>query len=66
MGLVKHCSVGGVFVIAELRSSGYKNARLFYIQEHLILRGVTYLWEDKVVLRISFLVSVTDLLLINC
>tara|TARA_R110000868_G_scaffold410649_1_gene699376 strand:+ start:8100 stop:8717 length:618 start_codon:yes stop_codon:yes gene_type:complete len=39
-------SVGGAFVIAEMRSSGYKNARLVYTPEHLILRGVADLWED--------------------
>lgn len=37
-------AVGGAFVIAELRSSGYKNARLLYLPEHLILRDVKDLW----------------------
>lgn len=41
-------AVGGAFVIAELRASGYKNARLMYTPEHLILRGVGDLWEDGV------------------
>lgn len=40
-------SVGGAFVIAELRGSGYKNSRLMYTPEHLILRGVADLWADK-------------------
>jgi len=39
-------AVGGAFVIAEMRSSGYKNARLVYTPEHLILRGVSDLWEE--------------------
>ncbi|MCY0964139.1 NADPH-dependent FMN reductase [Parathalassolituus penaei] len=40
-------SVGGAFVIAELRGSGYKNSRLLYTPEHLILRNVTDLWSGK-------------------
>ncbi|MGB1092936.1 MAG: NADPH-dependent FMN reductase [Oceanobacter sp.] len=39
-------SVGGAFVIAEMRSSGYKNSRLVFTPEHLILRGVGDLWQD--------------------
>ncbi|CAM3748741.1 NADPH-dependent FMN reductase [Parendozoicomonas haliclonae] len=35
---------GGAFVIDEMRSSGYKNARLLYLPEHLILRDVEQLW----------------------
>ena len=31
---------GGAFVIAELRGSSYKNCRLCYLPEHLIIRGV--------------------------
>lgn len=40
-------SVGGAFVIAELRGSGYKNSRMLYTPEHLILRGVSDLWSGK-------------------
>ena len=40
-------SVGGAMVIAELRSSGYKNSRLLWTPEHLILRGVGDLWQGK-------------------
>lgn len=40
-------SVGGAMVIAELRSSGYKNSRLLWIPEHLILRNVSDLWQGK-------------------
>lgn len=32
--------VGGTYVIAELRMSSYKNTRLNYIPEHLIIRDV--------------------------
>ncbi|SDT98618.1 NADPH-dependent FMN reductase [Halopseudomonas salegens] len=32
--------VGGAYPISELRSSSYKNCRLCYIPEHLIVRGV--------------------------
>lgn len=39
-------SVGGAFVIAELRASGYKNSRLLWLPEHLILRDVNDLWSD--------------------
>lgn len=39
--------VGGAFVVAELRSSGYKNSRLLYLPEHLILRDVTHLWVGE-------------------
>lgn len=31
---------GGAFVISELRSGSYKNSRLCYLPEHLIIRGV--------------------------
>ena len=40
-------SVGGAFVIAELRSSGYKNSRLLWLPEHLILRSASDLWKDQ-------------------
>lgn len=33
-------SNGGAFPIFELRSSGYKNSKLCFICEHLILRGI--------------------------
>ena len=37
-------SVGGAFVVAELRSSSYKNSRLLWLPEHLILRNAGDLW----------------------
>lgn len=40
-------SVGGAMVVAELRGSGYKNSRLLWTPEHLILRGVGDLWQGK-------------------
>ncbi|TVR47468.1 MAG: NADPH-dependent oxidoreductase [Puniceicoccaceae bacterium] len=49
VGLVGHkpalavavsAGVGGAYVIAELRMSGYKNNRLCWLPEHLIIRGV--------------------------
>jgi hypothetical protein len=33
-------SVGGSYPISELRASGYKNCRLCYLPEHLIIRSV--------------------------
>tara|TARA_R110000796_G_C14559702_1_gene434694 strand:- start:1531 stop:1980 length:450 start_codon:yes stop_codon:yes gene_type:complete len=33
-------SVGGAFPVSELRASSYKNCRLCYIPEHLIVRNV--------------------------
>jgi NAD(P)H-dependent FMN reductase len=38
--------VGGAMVISEMRSSSYKNSRLLYIPEHLILRDVERLWVN--------------------
>ena len=32
--------VGGAYPISELRMSGYKNSKLCYIPEHLVIRGV--------------------------
>ncbi len=40
-------SVGGAFVVAELRSSSYKNSRLLWLPEHLILRDATNLWQGN-------------------
>jgi len=40
-------SVGGAFVVAELRGSGYKNSRLLWLPEHLILRSASELWQGK-------------------
>lgn len=40
-------SVGGAFAIAELRGSGYKNSRLLYLPEHLILRDANDLWMGQ-------------------
>ncbi|BFM16693.1 NAD(P)H-dependent oxidoreductase [Maricurvus nonylphenolicus] len=37
---------GGAFVVTELRSSSYKNSRLLYLPEHVILRDVEALWVD--------------------
>ncbi len=33
-------SIGGTYPIAELRSSSYKNSRICYLPEHLIVRNV--------------------------
>jgi multimeric flavodoxin WrbA len=33
-------AVGGAYPISELRASGYKNCRLCYLPEHLIIRSV--------------------------
>ena len=38
--------IGGGSPIAELRSSSYKNCRLNYIPEHLIIRSVTKVLND--------------------
>lgn len=38
---------GGAFVISELRSSSYKNCRINYIPEHVILRQANDFIEDK-------------------
>ena len=40
-------SVGGAFVVAELRGSGYKKSRLLWLPEHLILRDASELWQGK-------------------
>ena len=32
--------IGGAYPISELRASGYKNCRLCYLPEHLIIRQV--------------------------
>lgn len=40
-------SAGGAFVIAELRASGYKNSRLLFLPEHLILRDANELWAGE-------------------
>ena len=40
-------SAGGAFVIAELRHSGYKNSRLLYLPEHLLLRDANDLWVGQ-------------------
>ena len=36
---------GGAFVIAELRGSSYKNSRICYLPEHLIIRDVSNVLE---------------------
>lgn len=38
---------GGAYPIAELRMSSYKNNRLCYIPEHLIIRDVEKVFNDK-------------------
>lgn len=38
---------GGAFVVSEIRSSGYKNSRLLYLPEHLLLRDVSNLWMGQ-------------------
>lgn len=40
-------SVGGAFAIADIRNSGYKNSRLLYLPEHLILRDANDLWVGQ-------------------
>lgn len=40
-------SVGGAFVVAEMRSSSYKNSRLLWLPEHLILRDASNLWKGQ-------------------
>jgi len=39
-------SVGGAYPIAELRMSSYKNNRICYIPEHIIIRQVTSVLND--------------------
>lgn len=39
-------SIGGTYPIAELRSSGYKNNRMVYIPDHLIVRNVEKVMND--------------------
>ena len=38
---------GGAMVIHEMRSSSYKNSRVLYLPEHLILRDVESLWQSE-------------------
>ena len=38
---------GGSYPVAELRMSSYKNNRLCYIPEHLIIRDVESVFNDK-------------------
>lgn len=38
---------GGAYPVAELRSSSYKNTRLCYIPEHLIVRRVEQVFNDS-------------------
>lgn len=40
-------SVGGAFVVAEMRASSYKNSRLLWLPEHLILRDTASLWKGE-------------------
>jgi multimeric flavodoxin WrbA len=40
--------VGGAMVVAELRSSSYKNSRIAYIPEHLIIRDVANIWREDI------------------
>ena len=40
-------SSGGAFVVSEMRASGYKNSRMLYLPEHLILRNVGKLWTEQ-------------------
>ena len=39
-------AVGGAFAISDMRASCYKNNRLLFLPEHIILRNVTDLWSD--------------------
>lgn len=47
-GLIVSVSTGegGTYPVAELRMSSDKNTHLWYIQEHLIVRGVRDLFND--------------------
>ena len=38
---------GGAYPVAELRMSSYKNNRLCYIPEHLILRNIEKILNEK-------------------
>ena len=38
---------GGAFVISELRGSSYKNSRICYLPEHLIIRDVVSVLEGE-------------------
>jgi NAD(P)H-dependent FMN reductase len=40
--------IGGAYPISELRASSYKNCRLCYLPEHLIVRHVEQLLNDEV------------------
>jgi len=53
-------SSGGAFVISELRSSGYKNSRLLYLPEHLILRNAASLWTEEDSLTDAYLTGRTQ------
>lgn len=37
--------MGGAYPVSELRSSSYKNTKLCYIPDHLILRNIEYLFK---------------------
>ncbi|MBV4495337.1 NAD(P)H-dependent oxidoreductase [Pseudomonas sp. SWRI12] len=39
--------LGGAYPIAELRASSYKNCRLLYLPEHLIIRNVESMFNDQ-------------------
>lgn len=39
--------VGGAYVVNELRTSSYKNSRLCYLPEHLIIRGVSKVFNEN-------------------
>ncbi|WP_434706158.1 NAD(P)H-dependent oxidoreductase [Pseudomonas sp. Z1-12] len=39
--------LGGAYPIAELRASSYKNCRLLYLPEHLIIRNVESMLNDQ-------------------
>lgn len=39
-------SLGGSYPVAELRTSGYKNNRICYIPDHVIVRNVTTVMND--------------------
>ncbi len=40
-------SVGGAYPVVELRSSSYKNSRICYLPEHLIVRNVKTVFNDE-------------------
>lgn len=40
-------SVGGAYPVSELRASGYKNSRILYVPDHIIVRHCVDLFKEK-------------------